>query len=93
MGTQNDIFAQSTPPYLRMEPWWSLFRQKIREVYSVKTGVGARHDKAVAQKKKTGKQVIGRKENEKSVPLQSQSVHPSNKTQISESSISIHCNV
>jgi hypothetical protein len=48
----------------------------------VKTGVGARHDKAVAQKKKTGKKVVGRKENAKS-----------SQQQISESSTSIHYNV
>lgn len=65
-----------------MEPWWSAFRENLRGVYSVKTGVGARHDKAVAQKKKKGKKVVGRKENAKS-----------SQQQISESSTSIHYNV
>jgi hypothetical protein len=76
-----------------MEPWWSAFRQKIREVYSAKTDVDARHDKAVAQMKKTGKKVVGRKENGKSSQQQSQNLLTPANTQISESSTSIYYNV
>jgi hypothetical protein len=92
LGTQNDIFAISPPTSLQMEFCWSAFRQKIREVYSAKTDVGAHHDKAVAQKKNVGKKVVGRKENAKSSQQSQNLLTPAN-TQISESSTSIHYNI
>lgn len=58
LGTQQDIFASMRPAHLRNEFMWSSFRQKIREIYSTKTGVRARHDKAVTQKKRAGKNVV-----------------------------------
>jgi hypothetical protein len=85
LGTQNDIFAISPPTSLQMEFCWSAFRQKIREVYSAKTDVGA-------QKKNMGKKVVGRKENAKSSPQSQNLLTPAN-TQISESSTSIHYNI
>jgi hypothetical protein len=79
LGTQNEIFASTTPVHLRTEFMWLSFRDKIREIYSAKTVVGARHDKAVSQKKRRGKKVVSRKE--KSSQQQSQ---------ISQSSTSLH---
>ena len=79
LGTQNEIFASTTPVHLRTEFMWLSFRDKIREIYSAKTVVGARHDKAVSQKKRRGKKVVSRKE--KSSQQQSQ---------ISQSSTSLY---
>ena len=62
LGTKTDIFATTTPIYLQAEPWWLGFREDMQAIYSTRTGVGARHDAAVAKKKKLGKKPVGRKE-------------------------------
>jgi len=90
LGAQKDIFASTTPIYLRAEFVWSQFRQEIREIYATKTGFGARHDKAVDRKKKAGKKVVGRKEKEKSSQQESQDFPtPAMSTQVSQSSTSL----
>jgi hypothetical protein len=90
LGTQSDIFASTTPVHLRMEAWWSQFRQEIREVYSTKTGVGAKHDAAVAKKANAGKKVVGRKEKSKAVGRKQKSSQQSSQTQVAQSSTSLN---
>ena len=87
LGVQSEIFASLPPIHLEMQFIWSRFRQDIREIYSTKTCVGARHDAAVAKKKKRGGKIVSRKE--KSSQRSSQNLptpSPSNpKTQVSQS--------
>jgi hypothetical protein len=84
LGTQTDFFYSTTSVS---------FRQKIREIYSTKMAVGARHYKAVAKKKKAGKQVVGRKEKGTSSKQQSQNLltptTSKENTQVSQSSTSL----
>lgn len=97
LGTPNDIFASRTQAHLQMEFVWSQFRLDLREVYSTKTGVGARHDKAIAQRQKAGKKVGGRKEEGNSNRKQSQNPATSGASKenmrVSQSSTSLYYNV
>jgi len=90
LGTQQEIFASFPPLHLEMEFIWSQFRQEIREVYSTKTGVGAKHDAAVAQKANAGKKVVGRKEKSKAKARKQKSSQQSSQTQVSQSSTSLN---
>jgi len=75
IGTQEEILASLRPRNLQREPLWRMFRRKISEIYSFKTGVGSSLDKSVAKRMKAGSKVVGRKEEEKQELVESENVY------------------
>jgi predicted metal-dependent hydrolase len=51
LGNSKEILDKVKPSHLRKEPYWSSFRQRLKEIYSVKTGAAVTHEQIVKKER------------------------------------------